>query len=169
MSEILSRLAPPAGAKREPLRVGRGVGSGMGKTCGRGQKGQKARHGGNIEKVHFEGGQTPMYRRLPKRGFRNFGSTAVQGINVSSLERFESGATVDEEALRKARLVQGRGVLFKILGMGELTKKLTVHAHGFSASAKEKIEKAGGSVVELPRPEKGPRPEAAASEDASEG
>jgi large subunit ribosomal protein L15 len=149
MSNILARLAPPAGAVKTSKRLGRGVGSGLGKTCGKGMKGQKARHGGNFGKLHFQGGQTPIQRRLPKRGFRvPFPETTV-AINLADLERFEAGTTVNEESLRAARLVQGRDVKIKILGDGELDKKLTVEAHGFSASAKEKIEKAGGKVVVL--------------------
>lgn len=151
MSDILSRLVVPAGARHSEKRVGRGIGSGLGKTCGRGVKGQKARRGGNIGKLHFEGGQTPMQRRLPKRGFRLPFPVSTIAINVSLLERFDAGAVVDEAALRRARLVQGRVVdRIKILGEGELSKALTVHAHRFSKSAIEKIERAGGKVVVLP-------------------
>lgn len=149
MSEILSRLAPPDGARTYEKRVGRGTGSGVGKTAGRGVKGQKARQPGNIHKLHFQGGQTPMQRRLPKRGFRNPFPVEVIAINVGDLEGFESG-TVDEVALRGARLVQGRGARIKILGDGELTKKLEVYAHSFSKSAQEKIERAGGKAHVLP-------------------
>jgi len=147
MSDILSRLAPPAGARESEKRMGRGTGSGLGKTGGRGQKGQKARSGGNINKLHFQGGQTPMQRRLPKRGFRVPFPFKTVAINVSDLERFDAGSSVDEAALRSARLVQGRGVRIKILGDGELTKKLEISAHGFSKSALAKIEKAGGKAV----------------------
>lgn len=155
MSSILSRIAPPDGARHSEKRLGRGVGSGLGKTAGKGQKGQKARHPGDFGKLHFQGGQTPLQRRLPKRGFRVPFPVHTVAVNVSSLERFEAGATVDEAALRSARLVQGRDVRIKILGDGDLTKKLTVHAHGFSESAKAKIEQAGGQVVvvEPPKPE----------------
>lgn len=149
MSTILSRLAPPAGSVKTAKRLGRGVGSGLGKTCGKGMKGQKARHGGNFGKLHFQGGQTPIQRRLPKRGFRVPFPQTVVALNLSDLERFDAGSTVNEAALRAVRLVQGRDVLIKILGEGELTKKLTVEAHGFSASASEKIEKAGGKAVKL--------------------
>ncbi len=152
MSDILSRLAPPPGAKSEAKRKGRGRGSGLGKTAGRGQKGQKARHPGNFSKEHFQGGQTPMQRRLPKMGFRVPFPIHGVAVNVASLERFAAGTNVDEAALREARLVQGREVRIKILGEGELTKKLTVSAHGFSKSAVEKIEKAGGTCVVLPEP-----------------
>jgi large subunit ribosomal protein L15 len=150
MSDTLSRLSPPAGARRSEKRVGRGVGSGLGKTCGRGQKGQKARKGGNIGKLHFQGGQTPMQRRLPKRGFNNPFPSATVGVNVGQLERFTMGTKVDEESLRTARLIHGSGVRIKILGEGELTKKLTVSAHAFSKQALAKIEKAGGQAVVLP-------------------
>ena len=153
MSDVLSRLAPPAGARQNEKRVGRGVGSGLGKTCGRGMKGQKARQGGNIGKLHFQGGQTPIQRRLPKRGFRVPFPIETVAVSLGSIaERFDSGATVDEAALRGARLVQGRDVRIKVLGSGEISKKLTVSAHAFSASAKEKIEKAGGSAVVLAAP-----------------
>ena len=147
MSSILARLSPPAGAVKTAKRLGRGVGSGLGKTCGKGMKGQKARHGGNFGKLHFQGGQTPIQRRLPKRGFNVPFPQVVVAINLADLERFEAGATVNEAALRDARLVQGRDVKIKILGDGELGKKLTVEAHAFSASASEKIEKAGGKAV----------------------
>jgi large subunit ribosomal protein L15 len=149
MSDILSRLAPPPGARHSERRKGRGRGSTQGKMSGRGFKGQKARNGGNISKLHFQGGQTPIQRRLPKRGFRVPFPNTVVAINVSSLERFSAGSTVDEQALRKARLVQKSDARIKILGDGELTKKLTVSAHMFSKSALEKIEKAGGTAVTL--------------------
>ena len=150
MSSILARLSPPAGAVKTAKRLGRGVGSGLGKTCGKGMKGQKARHGGNFGKLHFQGGQTPIQRRLPKRGFNVPFPQVVVAVNLADLERFEAGTTVNEAALRDARLVQGRDVKIKILGDGELSKKLTVEAHAFSASASEKIEKAGGKAVVLP-------------------
>ncbi len=161
MSDILSRLAPPAGARHAEKRMGRGTGTGLGKTGGRGQKGQKARTGGNINKLHFQGGQTPMQRRLPKRGFRVPFPIKTVAINVAELERFDAGSTVDEAALRGARLVQGRDVRIKILGDGELTKKLEVSAHGFSKSALAKIEKAGGKAVVLAAAK--PTPEESAS------
>jgi large subunit ribosomal protein L15 len=150
VSDVLSRLAPPDGARHSEKRLGRGIGSGLGKTCGRGSKGQKARKGGNIGKLHFQGGQTPIQRRLPKRGFRVPFPIETVPVSIGAIaERFDAGATVDEAALRDARLVQGRDVRIKVLGSGELTKKLTISAHGFSASAKEKIEKAGGTIVVL--------------------
>ena len=167
MSDTLSRLSPPVGARRPAKRLGRGVGSGLGKTCGRGQKGQKARQPGNIHKLHFEGGQTPMQRRLPKRGFRVPFPVTTASVNVSDLERFDAGATVDEAVLRQARLVRGRDVRLKILGNGDLTKALKVVAHGFSRAAKEKIEKAGGTVTVVARPEAGAgEPEPAGSDES---
>jgi large subunit ribosomal protein L15 len=156
MSDVLSRLAPPSGARKSEKRLGRGPGSGLGKTCGRGQKGQKARQPGNIHKLHFQGGQTPMQRRLPKRGFRVPFPIETIAINVSDLERFDKGATVDEEALRGARLVQRRDVKIKILGDGDLTKALKVSAHSFSKSALEKIQKVGGEAIVLRPPEAPP-------------
>ena len=147
MSQILSRLAPPDGARKAPKRLGRGIGSGLGKSSGRGQKGQKARSTGNIGKRHFQGGQTPIQRRLPKRGFNNPCAVACAEVNVCDLERFASGAVVDEAALLATRLVSKKGLRIKILGEGELTKSLTVHAHKFSATAAEKISKAGGKTV----------------------
>ncbi len=150
MSDVLSRLTSPPGAKHRERRLGRGAGSGLGKTCGRGQKGQKARNPGNIGKTHFQGGQTPIQRRLPKRGFRVPFPVVTQAVNVSSLERFDKGTEVTLEKLREARLVQRAGARVKILGDGDLTKGLTVHAHLFSKSAVAKIEKAGGKVVKVP-------------------
>lgn len=152
MTDILSKLAPPDGSRHSEKRVGRGIGSRLGTTCGRGDKGQKARHGGNFSKLHFQGGQTPMQRRLPKRGFNTPFPVVTIAINLSSLERFPANSVVDEAALREARLVQGRGARIKILGEGELTRALTVSANSFSQSAREKIEKAGGTVVVVPAP-----------------
>ena len=153
MSVVLSRLAPPAGSSKKEKRFGRGIGSGLGKTCGKGSKGQKARHGGDFGHLYFQGGQTPIQRRIPKRGFRVPFPVWTATINVSELERFDAGTNVDEMALREARLVQGRDVRIKVLGDGELKKKLVVSAHAFSASARAKIEKAGGKVVLLTPPE----------------
>jgi large subunit ribosomal protein L15 len=145
--DILSKLQSPEGAVKSRTRVGRGVGSGLGKTSGRGQKGQKARSKGNINKKHFQGGQTPMQRRLPKRGFRNPLADKVVNVNVGDLELFSDGAEVNATTLKAARLVRGRYDMLKVLGEGELTKKLTVHAHRFSKGAVAKIEKAGGKAV----------------------
>lgn len=144
MADTLSKLAKPEGATRDKIRKGRGVGSGLGKTAGRGQKGQYARR--STFKPNFEGGQTPMARRLPKRGFTNKFAAKVAEINVSQLEIFESGANVDEAALRAKGLIKGQHDKIKVLGNGELTKKVTVTAHSFSKSAQEKIAKAGGKV-----------------------
>jgi large subunit ribosomal protein L15 len=150
--DILSKLQAPEGANTQRLRVGRGVGSGLGKTAGRGQKGQKARSKGNINKKHFQGGQTPIQRRLPKRGFRNPLADKVANINIGDLEVFADGAEVNATTLKAARLVRGRYDVLKILGQGELSKKLVVHAHRFSKGAVSKIEKAGGKVVLIAPP-----------------
>lgn len=145
----LSSLSYPAGARHKERRVGRGTGSNLGKTCGRGQKGQKARNGGNIGKLHFQGGQTPLQRRLPKRGFNVPFPIETIEVTLAELERFVDGTVVNEEVLRASRLLQGRGGRVKILGTGELTKKLTVEAYKFTASALVAIEKAGGKAVVL--------------------
>ena len=158
--DILSKLQAPEGATTKKTRVGRGVGSGLGKTSGRGQKGQKARSTGNIGKKHFQGGQTPIQRRLPKRGFRNPLADVVANVNIGSLEVFDAGTEVDAEALRARRLVQGRYDVLKILASGELTKSLTVSAHSFSKAAAAKIEQAGGKAVVIPRHGKSPEAQA---------
>jgi large subunit ribosomal protein L15 len=150
--DILSKLQAPEGATTTKRRIGRGVGSGLGKTSGRGQKGQKARSKGNINKKHFQGGQTPMQRRLPKRGFRNPLADVVANVNVGDLEVFSDGAEVNATTLKASRLVRGRYDVLKVLGQGDLTKKLTVHAHRFSKGAIEKIEKAGGKAVVIAPP-----------------
>jgi large subunit ribosomal protein L15 len=144
MSDTLSNLAKPAGATKKKTRRGRGVGSGLGKTAGRGQKGQFARVRGF--KPHFEGGQTPIQRRLPKRGFRNPFPTKTAMVNVGSLEVFAAGANVDERALREKGLIKGAFDRLKILGDGEISKDVTVTAHAFSKAAAEKIKKAGGKI-----------------------
>ena len=142
----LQDLRPPFGAKKNAKRVGRGTGSGHGKTAGRGSKGQLSRSGGG-KAPGFEGGQTPIYRRLPKRGFNNKFKVEYAVVNVGDLERvFESGDKVDGEALREKGLVRGYDVRVKVLGDGEMTKSLTVHAHKFSESAVSKIKAAGGSA-----------------------
>jgi large subunit ribosomal protein L15 len=153
MADILSHLSPPPGAKTSPRRIGRGVGSGLGKTSGRGQKGQKARSKGNINKLHFQGGQTPIQRRLPKRGFRNPFAAEQVTVSVGGLARFKAGDVVDEKAFRDAKLLKGQFDRIKVLGDGDLTVALTVIAHAFSASAKEKIEKAGGKIQIIAAPE----------------
>lgn len=146
---ILSRLRPPAGAVRPKKRKGRGVGSGLGKTAGKGMKGQKARHPGAFGKLHFEGGQTPLQRRLPKHGFHNPFRKTIATVNVQELNGFDDGATVDVDALREAGLVRKKFDGVKVLGNGELEKKLTVRVHAFSAGARDKIEKAGGKAEVL--------------------
>jgi large subunit ribosomal protein L15 len=145
VADTLSKLAKPAGATKKKTRRGRGVGSGLGKTAGRGQKGQYARARGF--KPHFEGGQTPIQRRMPKRGFNNPNPTETAEVNVGSLEVFAAGATVDEKALRAKGLVKGQVDQIKVLGNGTLTKGLNVTAHVFSKAAQEKITKAGGKAL----------------------
>ena len=147
----LHDLKPNPGAKHRRKRLGLGESSGKGKTSGKGHKGQKARSGGSI-RPGFEGGQMPLYRRLPKRGFNNNAFKTFYGVvNLDSLEKiFSVGDTVSEETLRKAGLVKGRFDGVKILGRGELTKALTVQVDEVSATAREKIEKAGGKVT-LPK------------------
>ncbi len=142
----LSELKPPKGARSDRKRVGRGPGSTLGKTSGKGEKGQNARSGGRVH-PRFEGGQMPLFRRLPKFGFRNRNATRVAVVNVRDLERsFDEGDTVDEEALRQRGLVKGEFDEVKVLGDGELTKQLTVRVHKFSASGREKIESTGGTA-----------------------
>lgn len=142
----LHDLAPAEGSTREAKRVGRGHGSGWGKTAAKGHKGQNARSGGGV-RPGFEGGQTRLARRIPKRGFNNYEfATNYATVNVSDLEKFVEGTVVDAELLKAAGLVKKELDGIKILGNGELTKKLTVKAAAFSESAKEKIEKAGGEA-----------------------
>ena len=139
----LSNLRPAEGSKTSNnFRRGRGHGSGNGKTAGKGHKGQKARSG--APRPGFEGGQMPLYRRIPKRGFTNRNTKEIVGINLTALERFEDGATVTVESLLEAGIVKNPRDGVKILGNGELTKKLTVKVDAYSASAKEKIEAVGG-------------------------
>ncbi len=141
----LSNLQPAEGSKQsDNFRRGRGHGSGNGKTAGKGHKGQKARSGAT--RPGFEGGQMPLYRRIPKRGFTNRNSLEIVGINVKVLDRFEEGSTVSVDTLVEAGIVKNPRDGVKILGNGELTKKLTVQANAFSASAKEKIEALGGTA-----------------------
>ena len=149
----LHDLKPRPGAKHRRKRLGQGESSGHGKTSGRGGKGQTARSGSSI-RIGFEGGQMPLIRRIPKRGFNNARfATRYIPINLKALNQFDNGARVDAEALRKAGLANGKAAGIKILGDGELTKKLTVSAHAFSASAKAKIEGKGG-VCEVISPKK---------------
>ena len=141
----LSELSPAEGSVRQAYRKGRGAGSGNGKTGGRGHKGQKARSGGKV-RVGFEGGQMPLARRIPKRGFNNIFAKPLEAINVSDLEKFEDGAVVDARALLDAGVLSKCRYGVKILGNGEISKKLTVKASAFSETAKEKIEAAGGKA-----------------------
>ena len=142
----LHELQPAAGSKKTRTRVGRGLGSGLGKTSGRGQKGQNSRSGGGV-RSGFEGGQMPLYRRLPKRGFNNVFAKQYAEVNVEQLNRFEDGATVDPVALIEAGILKNVRDGIRILGNGTLkTKNLTVIANGFTKSAEEKITAAGGKV-----------------------
>ena len=139
----LHELSPAQGSAKAAYRKGRGAGSGNGKTAGKGHKGQNARSGGGV-RVGFEGGQLPLYRKLPKRGFKNRFAVNYSIVNVEALNKFENGSVVDIETLKAAKLVRKELDGVKILGNGELTKNLTVKATVFSATAKEKIEAAGG-------------------------
>ena len=141
----IHELSPAEGSKKDVKRVGRGHGSGWGKTSGKGHKGQNARSGGGV-RPGFEGGQMPLARRIPKRGFNNIFAARMAAVNVSSLEIFKEGTEVDAELLLASGLVKNIDNGVKILGNGEITKNLTVKADAFSASAKEKIEKAGGKA-----------------------
>lgn len=144
----LNSIKPAAGATKNRKRIGRGTGSGHGKTATKGHKGQKARSGGSI-KAGFEGGQMPMHRRLPKRGFRPLSKKVYSLVNLSQLEVFEAGSCVDIEAMQKSGLIKDLCDGIKVLATGELTKALTVKAHKFSATAREKITSVGGTVEEI--------------------
>ena len=145
----LHELKPAEGSAKAAWRKGRGAGSGNGKTAGKGHKGQNARSGGGV-RPGFEGGQLPLYRKLPKRGFNNSRFAKVYTIvNVEALNVFENGAVVDLEALLAKKIVRKANDGLKVLGSGELTKKLTVKASVFSATAKEKIEAVGGKIEEV--------------------
>lgn len=141
----LHELSPAPGSVTEGKRKGRGAGTGNGKTAGRGHKGQKARSGGGV-RIGFEGGQMPLTRRLPKRGFHNIFAKPLEIINLTALDRFEDGAVVDAQALLDKGILSKCPYGFKVLGNGTVTKKVTVRASAFSASAKEKIEAAGGKA-----------------------
>ena len=141
----LHELTKVPGSTQEPKRVGRGHGSGNGKTAGKGHKGQKARAGRGM-RPGFEGGQMPLQRRIPKRGFNNIFAEQIQAINLSSLNRFEDGAVVDAEALKAAGVVKDSCAKIKVLSNGAIAKKLTVKANAFSEAAKAKIEAAGGKA-----------------------
>lgn len=141
-------LGPAYGATKSRTRVGRGVGSGLGKTAGKGHKGQKARSGGKIRRG-FEGGQTPLYRRIPKRGFKNYFKKEYAIVNVSDLEKFEDGTVVNMELLLNEGMIKKELDGLKVLSNGNLTKKLTVVANKFSKEAKSKIEAVGGKIEEV--------------------
>src|SRR5208337_2469084 len=141
----LSNLRAPRKASENKKRVGRGMGSGMGKTSTRGHKGQRSRSGSRIMRG-FEGGQMPLHRRLPKRGFTNIFKTEYEVVNLERLANFDE-KEITPEVLRKAGVVSKKNSLVKVLGQGELSRAITVHAHRFSKSAQEKIEKAGGTMV----------------------
>lgn len=141
----LHELKPAVGSRKERNRVGRGIGSGNGKTAGKGHKGQNARSGGGV-RPGFEGGQNPLFRRLPKRGFTNVNRKEYAIVNLDTLNRFEDGAEVTPALLLETGIVSKEKAGIKILGNGTLNKKLTVQAHKFSASAKEAIENAGGTA-----------------------
>ena len=141
----LDELKPTEGSKFKTKRIGRGIGSGTGKTSGKGHKGQNARSGGGV-RPGFEGGQMPLYRRLPKRGFNNIFAKQYVTVNIEVLERFENGTEVTADTLKEAGIISKTLDGVKLLGRGELTKNLTVKMAGYTASAKEKIEKAGGKA-----------------------
>ena len=141
----INELSPVVGSTHVGTRKGRGHATGNGKTAGRGHKGQKARSGGGV-RIGFEGGQMPLARRIPKRGFHNIFAKPLESVNVSALEKFEDGAVVDAKALLDAGILSKCTYGVKILGNGEITKKLTVKASAFSESAKAKIEAAGGKA-----------------------
>ena len=142
---FLHEIKPNPGARKEPKRKGQGIGSGNGKTAGRGHKGQNCRSGGGV-RPGFEGGQMPLQRRLPKRGFTNIFGKEIAAINVDDLNRFDNGEVVTTERLKECRLVKKFKDGIKVLGHGELTKSLTVQANAFSKSAVVKIEAAGGKA-----------------------
>ncbi len=141
----LHELKPAKGTNKSQKRLGRGTASGQGKTSGRGQKGQKSRSGGGV-RIGFEGGQMPLYRRIPKVGFTNIFRKEYAIVNLSDLERFDDGATVNPEVLKEVGLVKAMHAGVKILGGGDITKNLTVQAHKFSKTAAEKIAAAGGKA-----------------------
>ena len=162
----LSNLRRPKASWHRKKRVGRGQGSGLGKTAGRGGKGQKARTG-NMRFEGFEGGQSPLQRRLPKFGFKAPNRKEFAVVNVGQLDSFDAGTTVDEAALRKAGLVKGRWTGVKLLGEGKLSRKVAIHVHRVSEKARTAVEAAGGSVTLVPLMEH--KPEAAAKAHAGKG
>ncbi|WP_243369569.1 50S ribosomal protein L15 [Geotalea sp. SG265] len=144
----LNSIKPAAGASKNRKRIGRGTGSGHGKTATKGHKGQKARSGGSV-KAGFEGGQMPMHRRLPKRGFKSLSKKVYAVVNLSQLEAFEQGSCVDADAMQKSGLIKDVCDGIKVLATGELTKSLTIKANKFSAAAREKITSVGGTIEEI--------------------
>ncbi|MEE9515525.1 MAG: 50S ribosomal protein L15 [Candidatus Adiutricales bacterium] len=141
----LHELKPPAGSRKKKKRIGRGSGSGLGKTAGRGHKGYNSRSGGGV-RPGFEGGQMPLQRRLPKRGFTNIFRKKSSIINLRDLSRFEAGSVIDPENLAASGLIKKPGVRVKLLGQGQIDRPLTVKIHGVSGPAKEAVEAAGGSI-----------------------
>jgi len=166
MATTLNNLKRPEGSWHRKKRVGRGQGSGLGKTAGRGGKGQKARTG-NMRFEGFEGGQSPLQRRLPKFGFIAPNRKEFAVVNVGQLESFDAGSTVDETALRNAGLVKGRWTGVKLLGEGKLSRKVAIHVHRVSEKARAAVEAAGGSVTLVPLMDH--KPEAAARAHAGKG
>lgn len=150
MGTELHSLKPPAGARKRKKRVGRGPGSGLGETAGRGSKGQRKRRGIS---PGFEGGQLPIHRRVPKRGFVNIHRVEIHGVNVGRLDNLDDGTTVTPELLHELGYVPKRATIIKVLGDGELSKKLTIKVHRVSATAQAKIEGAGGSIQLIAKPE----------------
>ena len=144
----LNELSPAPGSRKSPKRVGRGVGAGTGKTAGRGSKGYNSRSGGGV-RPGYEGGQMPLHRRLPKRGFTNIFRKKIAVINIRDLSRFESGSTVDEKTLVEAGLIKGKRDGVKLLGKGEIGHPLEIKIHRISKSARDKIDAAGGMVEVL--------------------
>ncbi|UCH21821.1 MAG: 50S ribosomal protein L15 [Deltaproteobacteria bacterium] len=141
----LNELSPPRGSRKARKRLGRGVGSGKGKTAGRGTKGQNSRSGGGV-RPGFEGGQMPLHRRLPKRGFTNIFRKNITAINIKDLKKFESGSVVDEAALVRLGIVKGKNDGIKLLGQGEIDFPLTIKVNQVSSGARAKIEAAGGTI-----------------------
>ena|SRR5258708_4316017 len=152
MAKNLSNLRAPKNANTGRKRVGRGMGSGMGKTSARGHKGQRSRSGSHMMRG-FEGGQMPLHRRLPKRGFTNIFRTEYTVVNLDRIAALESVSEITQDDYKKLGLASSKKALIKILGSGELTSAVTIHAHKFSKSAQEKIEKAGGKAIVLGAPE----------------
>jgi large subunit ribosomal protein L15 len=152
MAKNLSNLRAPKNANTGRKRVGRGMGSGMGKTSSRGHKGQRSRSGSHMMRG-FEGGQMPLHRRLPKRGFTNIFRTEYTVVNLDRIAALESISEITQDDYKKLGLASSKKALIKILGSGELTSAITIHAHKFSKSAQEKIEKAGGKAILLGAPE----------------